>query len=441
MAGAGLDIAVIGSGIAGLSAAWLLNKRHRVTLYESADRPGGHSNTVEVPSALGAVPVDTGFIVYNEATYPNLTALFAHLGVPTKPSDMSFAVSLDDGQTEYAGTDLFGLFAQRANIVRPRFWSMLRDLRRFYREAPALARDMPLDVSLGDFLNRFGYGQAFRQDHLLPMAAAIWSASAMMLEQYPAAHFIRFCDNHGLLKFTDRPIWRTVDGGSREYVKRLLKGIDTGHIGRGAAAIERGRGSVAIRDMFGSVRSYDHVVMACHADQALSLLRDPSPAETGLLGAFGYTSNRAVLHGDSRLMPKRKPVWASWNYLGRRQDADKLHVTYWMNRLQGLTDAPPLFVTLNPAVEPAAGTVLREEIYQHPQFDAGAMRAQTDLWSLQGRRRTWFCGAWFGAGFHEDGLQSGLAAAEQLGGVRRPWTVADESGRIHVTPVDLREAA
>ncbi len=441
MAGSGLDIAVIGSGIAGLSAAWLLNKRHRVTLYEAADRPGGHSNTVEVPTPLGPVAVDTGFIVYNEATYPNLTALFAHLGVPTKASDMSFAVSLDDGQTEYAGTDLSGLFAQRANLFRPRFWSMLRDLRRFYREAPALAQDLPLGVSLGEFLDRFGYGEAFRQDHLLPMAAAIWSASALALEQYPAAHFIRFCENHGLLKFTDRPIWRTVDGGSREYVKRLMQGIDTGHIGHGAAAIQRGHGSVAVRDSFGSVRSHDHVVLACHADQALGLLGDPSPAESALLGAFGYTTNRAVLHGDARLMPKRKAVWASWNYLGRRTDADQLHVTYWMNRLQGLTEAPPLFVTLNPAVEPAPGTMLREEIYQHPQFDGEAMRAQTGLWSLQGRRRTWFCGAWFGAGFHEDGLQAGLAVAEQLGGLRRPWTVAEESGRIHVTPVDLQEAA
>ena len=212
-----MEIAVVGSGIAGLSAAWLLSQRHRVTLYESASRPGGHSNTVEA----GGVPVDTGFIVFNENTYPNLTALFAHLGVRTKASEMSFAVSLNGGDLEYAGTDLRGLFAQRANIVRPRFWSMLRDLRRFYREAPDV---MPgrcrRFVTLGAYLERSGYGEAFQQDHLLPMAAAIWSASAETLRDYPALHFIRFCDNHGLLKFTDRPVWRTVDGGSREYVRQ-----------------------------------------------------------------------------------------------------------------------------------------------------------------------------------------------------------------------------
>ncbi len=441
MAGPRLDIAVIGSGIAGLAAAWLLSQRHDVTLYESAPRAGGHSNTVEVPTAAGPVAVDTGFIVYNEHTYPNLTALFAHLGVPTKPSDMSFAVSLDDGQTEYAGTDLFGLFAQRANLVRPRFWSMLRDLRRFYRDAPALARDTPPCTSLGAFLDQHGYRAAFRQDHLLPMAAAIWSASAESLQAYPAAHFIRFCENHGLLTFTSRPIWRTVDGGSRVYVERLLRGIGTVAVGRGAAAIHRGARSVAVRDTFGRVQSHDHVVLACHADQALALLGDPAPAETALLGAFGYAKNRAVLHGDARLMPRRRSVWSSWNYLGRRDQTDRLHVTYWMNRLQGLAGAPPLFLTLNPAVEPAAGSVMHEQTYEHPQFDAGAMLAQTKLWSLQGVRRTWFCGAWFGAGFHEDGLQSGLAVAEQLGGVRRPWSVPAESGRIHVGAPALQEAA
>ncbi|HBK07013.1 MAG TPA: NAD/FAD-binding protein [Acetobacteraceae bacterium] len=437
MPGREMDIAVVGSGISGLSAAWLLSKRHRVTVYEAAARPGGHSNTVEV----GGVAVDTGFIVYNETTYPNLTALFGHLNVPTKASEMSFAVSLDNGGLEYAGTDLFGLFGQKRNVVRPRFWSMLADLRRFYAEAPAKVAALPAGTTLGTFLDSEGYGQAFQLDHLLPMAAAIWSASAETLRDYPAAHFIRFCANHGLLKFTDRPIWRTVDGGSREYVRRLLTEIGEIRLARGAVSVRRSLGSVAVRDAMGSEQRFDHVVMACHADQALAALEAPTARERTLLGAFGYTQNRAVLHSDVRLMPKRRNVWASWNYLGGRNHAGSLHVTYWMNRLQGLAGTPPLFVTLNPAVEPAGDTVLREEIYEHPRFDTAAMRAQDSLWSLQGVERTWFCGAYFGSGFHEDGLQSGLAVAEQLGGVRRPWTVANESGRITVTPVRVMEMA
>ena len=430
-----MDIAVVGSGIAGLSAAWLLSKRHRVTLYEAAARFGGHSNTVEA----AGVAVDTGFIVYNENTYPNLTALFSLLNVPTKPSEMSFAVSLDNGALEYAGTDLFGLFGQKRNLIRPRFWSMLGDLRRFYTEAPAKVAALPPGTTLGAFLESEGYGQAFQQDHLLPMAAAIWSASADTLRAYPAAHFIRFCDNHGLLKFTGRPIWRTVDGGSREYVRRLLGAIAETRPGCPAVSVRRFANSVTVRDATGDEQRFDHAVLACHADQALALLQAPTEREATLLGAFGYTENRAVLHTDAGAMPKRRNVWASWNYLGGRDRADSLHVTYWMNRLQGLAGAPPLFLTLNPAAEPAPGTVLREEIYEHPRFDTDAMRAQASLWSLQGGRRTWFCGAYFGSGFHEDGLQSGLAVAEQLGGVRRPWVVANESGRITVTPVRVTE--
>ena len=437
MPGRDMEIAVVGSGIAGLSAAWLLSKRHRVTLYEAAARAGGHSNTVEV----AGTPVDTGFIVYNETTYPNLAALFAHLKVPTKASEMSFAVSLDNGGLEYAGTDLSGLFGQRRNLVRPRFWSMLRDLRRFYAEAPAKVAALPVGTTLGAFLDSEGYGRAFQQDHLLPMAAAIWSASAETLRDYPAAHFIRFCDNHGLLKFTNRPVWRTVDGGSREYVRRLVAEIGETRLGRGAVSVRRTADSVLVRDVTGIAQRFDQVVMACHADHALALLETPTRQETALLGAFGYTKNRAVLHSDDRLMPRRRRVWASWNYLGGRDHAGSLHVTYWMNRLQGLPDARPLFVTLNPAVEPAGTSVLHEEVYEHPRFDTAAMQAQDRVWSLQGAERTWFCGAYFGSGFHEDGLQSGLAVAEQLGGVRRPWNVDNESGRITVSPVAVKALA
>jgi predicted NAD/FAD-binding protein len=426
------NIAVIGTGISGLSAAWLLSKRHRVTIYESASRPGGHSNTVDAPSPSGPIAVDTGFIVFNDNTYPNLIALFAHLGVKTVASDMTFAVSLDGGRMEYAGTDAFGLFAQPSNLVSPRFWSMLRDLRRFYRDAPAQALAMEDDHSIGALLDRFGYGDAFRDDHLMPMAAAIWSASAEQLRDYPAANFIRFCENHGLLQIANRPAWRTVAGGSRVYVRHLTDALRPQlRLGHAVVSVRRGAGGVLVRDSRGAIDRFDDVVVATHADQALAMLDDADSNERALLGSFRYSQNRAVLHADTALMPKRKRVWSSWNYLGG-SESSQLCVTYWMNRLQGLPDETPLFVTLNPAKPPRPETVVHTEMYEHPQFDAAAMRAQRSLWSLQGRRHTWFCGAYFGAGFHEDGLQAGLAVAEQLGGIRRPWTVAKESGRIHV---------
>jgi predicted NAD/FAD-binding protein len=421
-----LDIAIVGSGISGLSAAWLLAQRHRVTLFEADERVGGHSHTVMV----GETPVDTGFIVYNEETYPNLTALFAHLEVPTRPAEMSFAVSLDDGRLEYAGTDLGGLFAQKRNLVSPRFWSMLRDLERFYRLAP---RDLPLlgDTPLGAYLDLLGCGEAFRQDHLYPMAAAIWSTPVRDIPYYPAAAFIRFCENHGLLKLGRRPQWRTVTGGSRAYVQRLTASFTDNLVtGRPVRRIRRGDDGAHLHFDDGEQR-FDHVVIATHADQALALLADPDGPERRMLGAFGYRRNEAVLHADPRVMPRRRRVWSSWNYASRAGGGDPdLSVTYWMNRLQGLPEERPLFVTLNPLVEPDPALVHRREIYHHPIFNAAAGRAQEDLWSLQGARNTWFAGAYFGAGFHEDGLQAGLAVAEQLGGVRRPWLVQDESGRI-----------
>ncbi|MCO5082528.1 MAG: NAD(P)/FAD-dependent oxidoreductase [Rhizobiaceae bacterium] len=428
-AGRPLDIAVVGSGISGLSAAWLLSAVHRVTVFEAAGRIGGHSNTVDV----AGTPVDTGFIVYNEATYPNLTALFKHLDVPTKPSDMSFAVSLDGGRLEYSGTGIGGLLAQPANLVRPRFWRMLGELLRFYREAPGdigAAGHMSLD----DYLDSRGYRAAFREDHLYPMAAAIWSTPAADVGRYPAASFIRFCDNHGLLKLGDRPVWRTVDGGSREYVKRLTARFAHRILsGCGAKSVRRTGGYVEIADMRGTIRRFDHVVIATHADQALRMLSDADSEERQLLGSFRYSANEAVLHSDAALMPARRRAWSSWNYLTETAGENrKLSITYWMNRLQSLPADAPLFVTLNPLRQPREVLVKRRETYEHPLFDVAAMAAQKRLWSLQGGRNAWFCGAYFGAGFHEDGLQSGLAVAEALGGVRRPWKVVDESGRIQV---------
>ncbi len=434
------DIAVVGTGISGLSAAWLLNQRHRVTVYETAGRVGGHSNTVDATADGGTVPVDTGFIVFNDATYPNLIALFEHLGVRTAATEMTFGVSLDGGRLEYAGSDLAGLFCQPVNFVRPRFWSMLRDLRRFYRDAPRQALSIGEDASIGALLDRYGYGAAFRDDHLLPMAAAIWSATSRRVRDYPAADFIRFCENHGLLQIAGRPVWRTVTGGSRCYVSRLTEGLGSEvRLGCGVVSINRTPAGVSLMDTTGAIARFDDVVIATHADQALTLLDDADDRERALLGTFRYSRNEAMLHGDVNLMPKRRRAWSSWNYLSEAGSTE-LCVTYWMNRLQHLPTATPLFVTLNPTRPPRPDSIVRTEIYEHPQFDAATMRAQRSLWSLQGRRHTWFCGAYFGAGFHEDGLQAGLAVAEQLGNVRRPWTVADESGRIHVTPAPAMAA-
>ncbi|GAB2177427.1 NAD/FAD-binding protein [Dongia sp. agr-C8] len=439
----GKRIAVIGSGISGLSAAWLLARRHRVTLYESDSRPGGHSNTVTLPPAMGGVPVDTGFIVFNEQTYPNLTALFRHLDVPTIATEMSLAVSMNGGAFEYSGSTLDGLLARRSNLLRPRFWSMLRDIARFYREAPLQARRPEWAMrSLGEFLAHGGYGRAFVADHLLPMCAAIWSAPPRDMLDYPFESFARFCANHGLLKFRDRPVWRTVAGGSTTYVRALLADapIDL-RLNSDIVAVEAdGAGAAPVLiDSDGTRHRYDAVVLACHADQALRLLARRTAIQNWLLGAFRYQSNRAILHSDPRLMPVSRRAWSSWNVIETPDPSRPVTVSYWMNRLQQLELDRDVFVTLNPTTLPRAESVFAVFDYTHPMFDGRAVAAQSQLWRLQGEGGLWFCGAYFGAGFHEDGLQAGLAVAEALGGVRRPWQVSEESGRICILPTAARE--
>jgi predicted NAD/FAD-binding protein len=431
-------VAIIGTGISGMAAAWMLSGHSDLTVYESGPRVGGHSNTVLVPTATGDVPVDTGFIVYNEVTYPNLTALFAHLRVPSQFADMSFSVSLNDGRIEYSSS-MRGLFADKRNLVRRSFWSMLKDLNRFYREAPLdLATLERGDMSLGNYLEAKRYGRPFVENHLLPMAAAIWSAPPDAIFRYPAAAFLRFQHTHGLLQFRNRPPWKTVLGGSREYVERLTQSYRRHvRLSTPVVSIRRKSAHVEVRDQRGEAALFDHVVIACHADQALALLDDPSPEERRLLGAFGYSDNLAVLHGDPRFMPKRRAVWSSWNHTGG-QSMSALCVTYWMNSLQRLPTETQLFVTLNPPRPP------RDELYRaryhHPVFDQAAIAAQKQLWSLQGQRNTWYCGSYFGAGFHEDGLQSGLAVAEALSGARRPWRVSHENGRIHIPALETAPA-
>ncbi len=424
-------LAVIGAGISGLACAWALARNHDVALYEAEGRLGGHANTREVEWGGRTIAVDTGFIVYNEATYPNLTALFSHVAVETAPTEMSFSVSLDRGAFEYAGRDLRGLFAQPSNLFKARFWSMTRDLLRFYREAPRDLAGLD-DISLDDYLARGRYCEAFIRDHLYPMAAAIWSTPTGEVGAFPAASFIRFCDNHGLLKLVGRPVWRTVRGGSRAYVRRLADGIPEIRAGAAVRRVRRLPDGVEIQDARGADR-FDQVVIAVHADAALAMIESPNDAERRLLGAFRYASNAAWLHSDASLMPRRKAAWAAWNYLAEDGGDCSLAVTYWMNRLQPLDETPQLFVTLNPPRPPRADMIHAQETYRHPQFGREAMAAQKELWSLQGVDRIWYCGAYFGSGFHEDGLQAGLAVAEQLGGEKRPWRVADESGRIFLT--------
>ncbi|HEX7885287.1 MAG TPA: FAD-dependent oxidoreductase [Phenylobacterium sp.] len=439
-----LSVAVVGGGIAGLSAAWLLSEKHDVTLFEADPRLGGHANTAEAPGHHGPVAVDTGFIVFNEANYPNFTALLAHLGTPSVNADMSLSVSLDDGAFEYSSYGALGVFAQKRNLFSARFWGMLRDIGRFYRHAPRdLANlDTPL-TSLEAYLEDKGYCQAFRDDHLLPQAAAIWSTPLKEIGQYPAASLIRFFLNHGMMSIVGRGLWRTVQGGSKAYVEKLAAAF-RGEVRKGVrvAGVRRDANGAEIRLAGGARERFDQVVIATHGDTALALLDDATSEEKRLLGAFRYSRNLVALHSDPVLMPKRRRAWCSWNHIGHRATPGEGAVSYWMNRLQSLKGAPDLFVTLNPNKEIDAAKLIRTEVYDHPLFDAGAIAAQAEFWDIQGVRRTWFCGSYLGHGFHEDALQSGLAVAEQLGGVRRPWTVADESGRIHVrAPVLAEEAA
>jgi len=436
-------VAVVGAGMAGLSSAWLLSQAHEVTLFEADPRLGGHANTADAPGFNGTVPVDTGFIVYNEGNYPNFTALLEHLDVPHIEADMSLSVSLDDGAFEYSSFGLAGLFAQKSNLLSPRFWGLIRDILRFYKEAPRdLARLEAERTSLGDYLARHGYGRAFRDDHLLPQAAAIWSTPLDEIDRYPAASLIRFFLNHGMMTVSGRGLWRTVKGGSREYVKKLSAAF-RGEVRKGVrvAGIKRDANGVELRLASGGRERFDEVVIATHGDTALTLLDDGTPDERRLLGAFKYSRNLIALHTDTALMPKRRAAWCSWNHLGSRSKPGEGACSYWMTRLQSIEGAPDLFATLNPNKEIAADKLIRTEVYEHPLYDAAAIAAQEQFWDIQGVRRTWFAGSYLGHGFHEDALQSGLAVAEQLGGVRRPWAVEGESGRIHVRERALSEAA
>lgn len=417
-----LAIAVVGAGVAGLGCAWWLSRRHRVTLYELEPRPGGHSCTVEVEAADGKpLAVDIGFMVYNEPNYPLLTRLLQKLNIATVPTDMSFAVSIADGSFEYGGGDFGALFAQKRNLIRPGFWRMCADILQFFRKGRQAVFDSELDqLTLGDWLRREGFSRDFIDGHLLPMAAAIWSAPLAAVLQHPVRPFLAFFRNHGLLQLTRRPQWRTVVGGSRRYVEALLNDGRFRLRLKGVAAVLRDPDGVTVIGADGQPARYDMVVLATHADTSLRLLADADAAERALLSSFRYVANTVVLHSDPALMPKRRRIWSSWNHIGSTHDpaTRRVAVTYWLNRLQHLPAQTPLFVTLNPWREPDRRQVHLVRSFDHPIFDGQALAAQTRLPQLQGYRRTWYCGSWTGDGFHEAALRSGLMVAEALTGLR-----------------------
>jgi predicted NAD/FAD-binding protein len=420
-------IAVIGSGISGAICAWLLREHATVDLLECDSRFGGHTHTVLVEEPgreTGPVAIDTGFMVFNEPNYPLFSALLRHLDVPVYATDMSFSASFGNGTLEYAGSDLNTLFGQRRNLVSPRFWAMLLDILRFNRAAQRIRPgDIDSGQALDDFLDRIGVGQTMRDHYLYPMAAAIWSCPDGQVGRFPAASFIRFFNNHGLINITDRPRWKTIDGGSRSYMNKLIADLGhAAHCGADVSRIERLAEGVRVTWADGRVAVYDDVVIATHSDQALALLAAPTAEERSLLAAVRYQPNRVVLHTDDRLMPRQRRVWSSWNYLGdvRAGQQQAVSVTYWMNSLQRLDTQRQYFVTLNPAHEPRAEHIVDEFEYRHPVFDAAALEAQRQLHRIQGHNGVWYAGAWTGYGFHEDGMRSGVEVARALGAVI-PW--------------------
>ena len=415
--------AVIGSGISGMASAWLLSSKAETYLFEVEDRIGGHSHTVFADTPEGRFPVDTGFIVFNERNYPNLVGMFDSLGVATESTDMSFGVSVGLGRLEYEGS-LRGFLAQPGNVLKPSYWSMLSDLIRFYRTGAKAARNGPKDETLDAFIRRERYSASFVDDHLLPMAAAIWSCPAETMMAFPARSFMAFMDNHQLLNFLERPRWRTVTGGSRQYVGKIVDALgDRVRPSTTITAITRKAGKVALTIEGEGEVIFDAVIMAAHADESLALIKDASEDEERILGAFDFQPNRVILHSDPALMPERKAAWASWSYLTREDPGDGLCVTYWMNRLQNIPCKTPLLVTLNPFIDPDPDLIHGEYHYSHPVMDDKALAAQRELPRLQGQNGLYFCGAWSGYGFHEDGLASAVAVARTLG-ADIPWPSA-----------------
>ena len=422
-----MKVAVVGSGISGLAAAHRLREHAHVTLFEASDYFGGHTHTVDItlptPQGMTTWGVDTGFLVFNERTYPRLIALLAELDVATAPSDMSFSVQVPGARgqeaLEWSGNNLATVFAQKRNLASPRFLGMLADLLRFNRLCTRLAvqgRDSEMTEPLAAFLERHRFGQAFRDWYFLPMLGCIWSCPTDQMLQFPVATMIRFCHNHGLLQVNDRPQWHTVVGGARHYVDKIIAALPDTRLRTPVRQIERDAAGVTLHTDRGSER-FDHVVLATHSDQSLAMLQRPSPAESGVLGAIRYQPNRAVLHTDTSVLPRKQAAWAAWNYeraADDGQESSRVCLHYLLGKLQPLPFEQPIIESLNPVREIAAHRVLAEFDYSHPVFDLAAIEAQRHVPRLQGVDHTWYCGAWTGYGFHEDGLKSGLSVAEAL---------------------------
>lgn len=424
----GRRIAVIGAGVSGLGAAWALRTTHDVTLFEKNQRLGGHADTQTIDYDGVPIEVDTGFIVYNSHNYPNLVALFDHLGVETIASDMSFAVS-DPKGFEWSSNGFNGIFSWKRNLAAPAFLGMLGDIVRFSTIARRdLEKNTVPDVSLAEYVKGLGLGRAFLQQYLLPMGSAIWSTPEQEMLRYPAVSFLRFFDNHRLLH-SERPRWRTVKGGSKVYVAALKAALGSRvRAGDPVVAVTRTADHVTVRTQNGHESVHDQVMFACHSDEALALLADGDAQERALLGAVKYEPNTAWLHRDPALMPRRQAAWASWNYLRAAGADGRVCVSYWMNLLQKIDASRPVFVTLNPAQTPDPKLTFGRYEYSHPQFNAEALAARNAIEARQGQNRTWFAGAWLGNGFHEDGLSSGLRVVRALGG-HAPW-----DARAAVTP-------
>ena len=410
-----MKVAIIGSGISGLSAAWLLRHDHEITIFEANDYVGGHTNTVDVEHAGEQLAIDTGFIVHNDRTYPNLQRLFRELNVDTVPTAMSFSVRCDQTNTEYNGTNLNGMFAQRSNLLRPAFHQMIRDILRFNREAPQLVQDGDDGETVAEYLSRNGYGERFRDHYLLPMGAAIWSCPEQTFGKFPIRFIAEFYYNHGLLSLKNRPQWYVVKGGSREYVRKMMQQLEPFvRLNSPVQKVERSSDSVRIQTN-DSDESFDEVVFACHSDQALRMLSDPSSFETELLSEFPYNKNVALLHTDTSVLPKRRRAWAAWNYHIANKSSQAATVTYCMNILQHINSPHTYSVTLNEEdlIDPTK--VLGKFHYSHPVYTTSRAAAQSRHGELIRQNRTSFCGAYWGNGFHEDGVVSALAVCKAFG--------------------------